>query len=213
MKTDDLIQMLAREAEPVRPANVGGRFGLALVASIPFAFALMLALLGIRPDLSASLHTAVGWAKVALTVSLLAAGWLACARLSRPGAPTGALLPLAALPLVAIAVGAVVVLLNAEPQARSAMVFGSTWRVCALNIVMLSVPVFVAAVVAMRSLAPTRLWHAGGAAGLLAGATGASVYAMHCPEDAVPFVAVWYVLGIVLSTAAGALLGPRLLRW
>ena len=28
-----------------------------------------------------------------------------------------------------------------------------------------------------------------------------------------PFVATWYTLGIALTAALGALLGPRLLRW
>jgi hypothetical protein len=30
---------------------------------------------------------------------------------------------------------------------------------------------------------------------------------------ALPFVAVWYVAGMMIPTALGALLGPRLLRW
>jgi hypothetical protein len=39
------------------------------------------------------------------------------------------------------------------------------------------------------------------------------VYSLHCPETAAPFVAFWYLLGISIPTAGGALLGPRLLRW
>ena len=74
----------------------------------------------------------------------------------------------------------------------------------------------VAAVVALRGkarLAPTRLTLAGALAGLFAGGMGAFVYAFHCPETAAPFVALWYSAGILLTTALGALLGPRLLRW
>jgi len=48
---------------------------------------------------------------------------------------------------------------------------------------------------------------------LLAGALGALVYALHCPETATPFLAVWYVVGMAIPTALGAILGPRLLRW
>ena len=47
----------------------------------------------------------------------------------------------------------------------------------------------------------------------MAGGAGAAVYALHCPELDAPFLAVWYVLGILMPVAAGALLGPRLLRW
>jgi len=38
-------------------------------------------------------------------------------------------------------------------------------------------------------------------------------YALHCTDDSLPFIAVWYGGTIVLCTLAGAALGPRLLRW
>jgi hypothetical protein len=71
----------------------------------------------------------------------------------------------------------------------------------------------VASLWALRGLAPTRPRAAGLAAGLLAGAIGAFAYALACHEVSVAFVALWYSLGIALSGALGALLGPRLLRW
>lgn len=49
--------------------------------------------------------------------------------------------------------------------------------------------------------------------GSLAGALGALVYALHCPEVQAPFLAVWYLAGMAIPTALGAVLGPRLLRW
>jgi RNA polymerase sigma-70 factor (ECF subfamily) len=54
---------------------------------------------------------------------------------------------------------------------------------------------------------------AGAVAGLLSGAVGALIYCLHCPELAAPFIGFWYLLGILIPTAAGALFGPRLLRW
>ena len=65
----------------------------------------------------------------------------------------------------------------------------------------------------MKGLAPTRLRWAGAAAGLLAGAGGALVYALHCPEMAAPFIGIWYLLGMLIPTTIGALVGPRVLRW
>jgi hypothetical protein len=65
----------------------------------------------------------------------------------------------------------------------------------------------------MKGLAPTRLRLAGAAAGLLAGTTGALVYCLHCPELEAPFLGFWYLLGMLIPTAVGALLGSRLLRW
>ena len=72
----------------------------------------------------------------------------------------------------------------------------------------------VVVVVTVRALAaPTRPALAGAAAGLLSGALGAVAYALHCPESGLAFVAVWYVLGLAMVGAVGALLGSRLFRW
>ena len=39
------------------------------------------------------------------------------------------------------------------------------------------------------------------------------MYCLHCPELEAPFLGFRHLLGILIPTAAGALLGPRLLRW
>ena len=93
------------------------------------------------------------------------------------------------------------------------MLLGRSWRSCAFSIAGLSLPLMATTFWALRGLAPTRLRLTGAAAGLLSAAVAAVVYSLHCPEMDVPFWAVWYVLGLSLPTAAGALLGPRLLRW
>ena len=61
--------------------------------------------------------------------------------------------------------------------------------------------------------APTRLRISGALAGFAAGALATLVYTLHCPESGAPFVAVWYRLGMLIPTTAGALLGPRILHW
>ena len=65
----------------------------------------------------------------------------------------------------------------------------------------------------MRAFAPTRLTLTGAAIGALSGGVGAMAYAMYCPVDSAAFVMTWYVLGIALSAAIGALLGAKFLRW
>ena len=65
----------------------------------------------------------------------------------------------------------------------------------------------------MRALAPSNLVLAGATLGFAAGAIGATAYSLHCPELSAAFIGIWYVIGILIPTAAGALLGPRLLRW
>jgi hypothetical protein len=117
------------------------------------------------------------------------------------------------LPLLLVWLGAAISLSGAPVEARAELIFGRTWRTCALNISLLSVPVFIAVFWAVRGLAPTRLRQAGGAAGLLAGSTATLAYCLHCPEMQVPFWGTWYLLGMLVPTLVGALAGPRLLRW
>ena len=93
------------------------------------------------------------------------------------------------------------------------LVMGRSSRVCACLVTLTALPTLAATFWALRKLAPTRLTLAGAGAGLFAGAAGAFVYCFHCTEEAAPFIAVWYTLGIALVTALGALLGRPLLRW
>ena len=134
-------------------------------------------------------------------------------RLSRPGARLGWVPGALAAPVLAMWLLTAYVLLGAPLPERAELVMGRTWEYCLFDVPLLSVPVLVATLWAMKGLAPTRLALAGGAAGLLAGAIGALVYALHCPEMEAPFIGVWYVAGMLIPAAAGALLGPIVLRW
>ena len=174
---------------------------------------LMLALFGLRPDLRATMALPMFWGKLVFAAALAAAGLVLLRRMARPGMAIGhAPLLLAAPPAVLWAL-ALIVLSQAPAAERVPLILGSTWRSCPFNIAALSVPAFVAGFWALRGAAPTRLAWTGAGAGLLAGALGALVYALHCPEMAAPFLAVWYLAGMAIPTALGAMLGPRLLRW
>jgi hypothetical protein len=96
---------------------------------------------------------------------------------------------------------------------RTAALMGHSALQCPWNVLGLSLPALAVALWALRGLAPTRPVAAGAAAGLLAGALGALGYALACAELALPFVAAWYTLGVLMTAALGAALGPRLLRW
>ncbi len=213
MKTDELIGLLAQDAQPVAPHAIEQRFALALLAGLACALVLMLALFGLNPRLLQDMALPVFWGKLVFA-ALLAAGCLAVLRrLARPGMGLGHSLALLALPPLVLWGLAAVALGQANPGERLPLVLGSTWRTCAFNIAALSVPTLVASLWALRGAAPTRLAWAGAGAGLLAGALGALAYALHCPEMAAPFLAVWYLAGMALPTLAGAWLGPRVLRW
>ena len=213
MKTDELIAMLASGAETAEPHALERRFTIALGWGAFGATLLMAIMLGVRPDLSDAVRLPMFWVKLAFPAALLAGALLAALRLSRPGVRLGRVPAALAAPVLAMWLLAVVVLLSAAPAERTQLIYGDTWASCPFNVAILSAPAFVALLWAIKGFAPTRLALAGAAAGLLAGAVGASVYALHCPEMESPFLAVWYLLGMLIPTAVGAMLGPRLLRW
>ncbi|MEE1926116.1 DUF1109 domain-containing protein [Pseudomonas sp. 148P] len=213
MKTDELIDLLASGEGPVDRHVLLRRMGIALLGGGLAALLLTMVFYGVRPDIAEVARTPLFWGKVALPGSLaLLAIWLNW-RLSRPGVKGGAVWALLGLPLLLVWLGAVLSLAGAAPEARAELIFGRTWRTCAMNIALLSLPVFIGVFWALRGLAPTRLRQAGAAGGLLAGATATLAYCLHCPEMGVPFWGIWYLLGMLVPTLAGAALGPRLLRW
>jgi len=213
MKTDELITMLASGAEAAEPHAFERRFTIALGWGAFGTTLLMAIMLGVRPDIAEAARLPMFWMKLAFPAALLAGALLATVRLSRPGVRLGRVPAALAAPVLAMWLLAVVVLLSAAPVERAQLIYGDTWASCPFNVAMLSAPVFVALLWAMKGLAPTRLALAGAAAGLLAGAVGALVYTLHCPEMESPFLAVWYLLGMLIPAAVGAMLGPRLLRW
>jgi hypothetical protein len=101
----------------------------------------------------------------------------------------------------------------APPGTREYLLMRRTWRSCSVNIAMISIPAFAAALWAVRALAPTRLRFTGAVSGLVAGTIGALAYCLRYPEMSLPVWATWYLIGMSIPTAAGALLEPMLLRW
>ncbi len=213
MNTDELIRVLAADAQPVPARGMERRFALAVALGLAGAAALMLGVFGLRHDWSAVLALPMFWGKFALGGSLAALGLAVVLRLARPGMPWGRTALWLVLPPAALWVLAGVALASAAQPERLPLLLGSTWRTCPFNIALLSLPALAALFWALRGAAPTRPGWAGAGAGLLAGALGVVAYALHCPEMAAPFVALWYLAGMALPTALGALLGPRLLRW
>ncbi|RKP53602.1 DUF1109 domain-containing protein [Pararobbsia silviterrae] len=213
MKTDDFISLLATGAAPVDRHVSAQRFSIAVLIGAASATLIAAACLGVRRDLADVALTPLFWAKIALPLCLMIGSLWMSMRLARPGVRAGGSRALIAAPIAAVWLAAAWVLIAAPSGTRLALVLGATWRVCPLLIAMLSVPGFVAVFWALRGLAPTRLAVSGAAGGLLAGSTATLAYCLHCPEMGIPFWGAWYMLGMLVPTAIGALLGPQLLRW
>jgi hypothetical protein len=213
MKTDELISLLAADTAPVARGATSRRMTLALATGLPVSAAIVGGLYHFRPDLAAAMQLPMFWFKLLFGVAVAAASFGALLRLGRPGVSLGARWLAIVAPVLLVWLVAAIVLAQAPAGARAALVLGDTWRSCTASIAFISLPVFVAALRALSTLAPTRPGWAGACAGAFAGGTAAAVYAFHCPELEAPFLAVWYVLGIAVPVAAGAWIGPRVLRW
>jgi len=213
MKTDELIAALASHAGAVGPRAVERRYAAALGWGAFGATLLLAVLYGVRSDLAEAAGLPMFWVKLAFPAALFAGALAAVVRLSRPGGRLGRVVVALAAPVLALWALAAVVLLAAAPGERESLLLGHSWNTCPFSIALLSGPLLLAVWWAIRGLAPTRPVLAGAAAGLLAGAGGALVYALFCVEMAAPFISIWYLLGMLIPAGLGAMLGPHLLRW
>lgn len=212
MKTDDLIDMLGTNVEPVRrPA--GRTLMLTIAGGALLAGCLVLATMGIRPDLVQSASLLFLALKIGLMVLVLIPASIFLRRLARPGGERRVSLILLTLPFVLIAGLALAVLSTTPTSHWAATVVDDEWLECLVSIPVIAIVPFATIIWAVRRMAPTDLVRAGAMSGLVAGCLSALGYALHCTADSIPFIAIWYGGTVVLCTLAGALLGPRLLRW
>jgi hypothetical protein len=213
MKTDDLVAMLSTNVEPIGRGLVGRTISIAVTAGAVIALGFTLAALGIRADLTTTHATVFLLLKVAFGLAVVGVAIRYLTRLARPGAERGVSPLSIALPFAAIALLGLISLGGAPSSHWNRMILGDEWLECLLSIPIIAVVPFAVTIFAVRRAAPTDLVRTGAVAGLIAGGVSAMAYALHCTDDSLPFVAVWYGGTIVLCTLAGAALGPRLLRW
>lgn len=213
MKTDDLITMLASGPDVAAPKLPLAYFARQIGAGLLLSALLMLAFLGLRPNMAELAMLPAFWIKMAFVIALATSGWLAVTRLSAPGAPVRPLRWLIGLPILLIWSVAAMSMMNTAPEQRAYLFWGDTWHYCSWLIAILALPIFIAVLKVMRQMAPTRLRLAGAGAGFAAGTAATLIYSFHCPEIAAAFIGFWYLLGILIPSVIGALIGPRVLRW
>jgi len=212
MRTDDLIAQLSDGLEPVKTGAVTRLLLVAVAAGLAASAVVMLTVLGPRHHFAVAITGFGMWMKLTYTFLLAAIGFWLVEPAGRPGADMRKPATMLALPVLVMLLLAAFQM-TAPGADMHRLVMGQSARVCAILILLVAAPSLVAAFWGLRQLAPTRLTLAGAGAGLFAGTLGAFVYAFHCIEDSAPFVAIWYTLGIALTTAIGAFLGRWALRW
>jgi hypothetical protein len=213
MKTDQLIDMLSTNVEPVKSGQVWKPLIWALAIGGAASFCVMLATVGLRTDAAGGIHVGFLALKLLFMLSVIGTGTALLMKLIRPGQEARKLFRFLFLPfLVAGFVG--IIALALEPSAAwHPMILGTQWVTCLYCIPLFAIVPFAVLIWALRKGAPTNLKRTGAIAGLVAGALGATAYAFHCPDDSLPFIAIWYGAMVLLCAWIGARLGPRLLRW
>lgn len=212
MNTDDLIKALAADAGTREP-RVAEAMPRTLLPAFAFSLVLFLVTLKVRPDIVEALQTWRFNLKIALLVSLVtASGWLVMAS-ARPNAETR--LPRFAIMVVpvvlALAVGYELYSVSSNMWLLRAK--GSNAFACLASIPIFGLAPLAAIMIALRKGAPKSPVASGAAAGLLAGAMGAALYATHCWDDSPLFIAIWFSIALSGMSVLGAILGSRLLRW
>lgn len=200
MRTEQLIDDLTKNAEPVSANRVPMRLAAALVVGAVAVIALQLQTIGIRQD------AAMAWASIAAKLAGIAAlsvAWLWLLRqLATPGnAPRTQW-------LIALGAAASVGLL----ALFTPFTLNGLWG-CVSQVTLLSLPALLALGVGLRWCAPTKPTETGLAAGILAGALAASGYSLGCMTDDPSLVAFRYGIAILICGVIGAFAGRFALRW
>ena len=211
MKTSDLIEALSHDAATVsRPPRRTMLMALAaggLVSIVVFALTM-----GPRPDLVTALASWRFDLKMVLVGCALVLAFVDCVRLANPAARGFATRASLAVPLLLL--GAVGVELYAvAPTEWGSRLLGTNSLVCLTAIPALSLAPLAAALYGMGTGAPASSVETGLAAGRLAAAFAAALYALHCIDDSPLFIATWYVLASVIVVVLGAIAGKLALRW
>ena len=214
MNTQQLIHTLASDlqtdtgATRARPrwSRLAVLTGLASLVSL----AAIVLLLTPSPHLAHGPGATIGFS--ALAGATLAAGaFWATLKLSYPEGRLGLWWLL--LPLGILLLGLGLEMSQTPSSSWSTRLWGDSPGACFLCVTALSLPILVAALVALRDSAPTHPRLCGAMAGLLAGGIAAALYTLHCPENSLLFVASWHVPAVLTVTVFGALAAGRWLRW
>jgi hypothetical protein len=216
VKTDQLIDMLSANLEPVNARRLGKTLAVAILAGGTVASVLMLAAVGPRAGLLSAAHLEWTAAKLVLPLSVIGLAIPSLARSMRPGLGTATNWRLVFSPFALAIAAGLAMLLIVRPEAWMKMLLGSaeiSSPRCFLCILSFAATPLAVLIRALREGAPTRLEASGALAGIVAGGLGAAAYAFNCDSDTIPFITIWYSAAILLCAFVGTKLGPRLLRW
>jgi hypothetical protein len=211
-KIDELIEMLVSDITPVSRHGLRMRLASTIAVGLIGAAVALLALLAFRPHLHHVTMAAFS-VKFLYTAGLMGATIVALERIARPEGSIGSMIRVSVAAFVIIVLLAIVQLLLSPAASYPGLIFGFSASFCPFLIFAFGLPAFFANIWFLRRAAPMDSGIAGFVAGACAGAIGGWVYSLACVENGIPFIAIWYTLGILLSGLLGSLVGKFSLRW
>ena len=211
MKTPALIALLASDPLPSRPP--AWHLPLAATVALGLSLAMVVGGWGLHADLRGLVASASYQLKTVWLLGLALSSGTLVWRLARPAERDGYGMHGIGVFLLIMACTGAYNLWQADPADRLTLLMGQSWWSCPLSIALIALPWLAVWLLYLRQMAPTRLAWSGASAGFLSGAMATALFSLHCTDTSYAFFSVWYVAGMGLSTAMGAFLGPRYLRW
>ena len=212
MRTDELIDSLAANLQPVDRGRVSRRFRIGLAIGLAAALGEMFLFIGPHQALDAR-GLAGFFLQCLFTLGLVATTVMFLLRAARPGTEVRGFLALASFPVGAIVAFVAVGLALAHHLISGARIVDKSAVACLFYIPLFATVPFATVVWALRTGAPTHLTRAGAAAGLAAGALSAAACALPCGNELFMAIALFHGLAIEICAGLGAKVGPRILRW
>ena len=182
MRTDQLIDSLAEGLKPARCIHISRTLGIAIAIGLAAAFGEMLLLIGPHQTLDAR-GLICFFIQLVFVLSLVGIAAVFLLRSVHPGAEVHGVPALASFPVGATMAFAAVTLAFTHRFISGGMTIDKSSLACIFYIPLFTIVPFATVVWALRAGAPTHLERAGAAAGLVAGALGASACALPCADE------------------------------
>ncbi len=213
MKTGELIDLLCAARLTVDPQRLAKGALVCGVGAALLAILLVVATIGPRLDLAEAVSTPPVLLKLVFGASVALVALRLFLATLKPGLAPARGLPSAALPFAALLALAILTLAQAPVADWSSLIFGRHWLACLVLVPLYALAPLGLLILLARQGAPVEPRLTGVMAGLAAGGLAVVAYALHCPDDAIPFLSTWYPLALAVSAAIGAILLPPLTRW
>jgi hypothetical protein len=213
VRTDELIQHLAADVQPVRPLRPLAQRAIGWLVLAATSLALVMMAMGVRRELGDPLDRAdFGFEALLLVVTAVSAA-MAALVISVPGAEQSRLVRW--LPITA---GIVCVLWAGGELAFAAATGAPTGRLtfawhCVYKTTSVAAVPGIALFLMVRRAAPMHAGWAGLLAVLATTAVGVLGANIICPNDRPLHMLLWHASPLILFAALGGWLGARLLRW